>query len=616
MPPTCPCRNSCHCFTAGVRTVFWTFVQYTVRRQTYSAGHSVCAVVFSDPTEHIMTAAVTTVTPVEDALTIDSADAIDWAQTCEILVVGWGAAGASTAIEARDRGADVLVIDRFAGGGASALSGGIVYAGGGTPYQQKAGFEDSVDDMYSYLKKEAQDVVKDETLRRFCENSVENLQWLEAQGVQFSHDMPKHKTSYPANTEYLYYSGNEMVPAYRVSDKKPAPRGHRAKGDGLSGPVFYAALQQSCLKKGVRTLTQATVRRLVQDKAGHVMGVEVWKIPENTPAAHKHDKLNGTVERWRNWGQPIAQKAREKAARLEREHAKPLYIRATRGVVLSTGGFIFNKEMTARHAPHYENVMQLGASGCDGSGMRLGATVGAATDHMEVMSAWRFITPPFSWPKGIVVNQQGERFCNEQVYGATLGYEMMENAGGKAWLILDKKLRMQCTKEALFGGLWNFQYVPALAAMWGMQKSSGSVEGLAKKINVPADALRRSIDNYNETSHAAIQQQLDYRAEPLDALGKSADQCQPLEGGYVALDISDTALSLPLPCITLGGLKINEETGAVLRADGSEISGLYAAGRAAVGIPSRRYMSGTSLADCVFSGRRAAAALAAVAAEA
>ena len=46
------------------------------------------------------------------------------------------------------------------------------------------------------------------------------------------------------------------------------------------------------------------------------------------------------------------------------------------------------------------------------------------------MSAWRFITPPSVWPKGVVVNAAGKRFCNEQVYGATLGHELVDKQGG------------------------------------------------------------------------------------------------------------------------------------------------------------------------------------------
>ena len=125
-----------------------------------------------------------------------------------------GGAGASAAIEAREQGAEVLVIDRFSGGGASVLSGGVVYAGGGTRYQKEAGFEDSPEAMTAYLRHEVNGVVSDATLARFSRESVANLQWLEKQGARFDSTMPAYKTSYPPDGVYLYYSGNEVVPAY------------------------------------------------------------------------------------------------------------------------------------------------------------------------------------------------------------------------------------------------------------------------------------------------------------------------------------------------------------------------------------------------------------------
>jgi 3-oxo-5alpha-steroid 4-dehydrogenase len=64
-------------------------------------------------------------------------------------------------------------------------------------------------------------------------------------------------------------------------------------------------------------------------------------------------------------------------------------------------------------------------------------------------------------------------------------------------------------------------------------------------------------------------------------------------------------LAYPAPMLTLGGLVVAEDTGQVRRADGSVVPGLYAAGRTAVGLCSHSYVSGLSLADCVFSGRRA-----------
>ncbi len=74
---------------------------------------------------------------------------------------------------------------------------------------------------------------------------------------------------------------------------------------------------------------------------------------------------------------------------------------------------------------------------------------------------------------------------------------------------------------------------------------------------------------------------------------------------YYALDISLRSKTAPLVTLTLGGLDVAEETGAVRREDGSVMQGLYAAGVAAAGIASKFYVSGLAAADIVFAGRRA-----------
>ncbi len=62
------------------------------------------------------------------------ASELAWDDETDVIVVGFGGAGVCAAIEAADRGSRVLVIERFTGGGATRLSGGIIYAGGGTAY--------------------------------------------------------------------------------------------------------------------------------------------------------------------------------------------------------------------------------------------------------------------------------------------------------------------------------------------------------------------------------------------------------------------------------------------------------------------------------------------------
>ncbi|MBS0609471.1 MAG: FAD-binding protein, partial [Proteobacteria bacterium] len=288
------------------------------------------------------------------------------------------------------------------------------------------------------------------------------------------------------------------------------------------------------------------------------------------------------------------------AARLEQEAAQPVLVRARQGVILSTGGYIFNPELITQHAPHTRKGWPIGDAGCDGSGLRLGQSAGAASDALANISCWRFITPPAVWPQGLVVNRQGERFCNEQVYGATLGHELVEHQGGKAWLILDASLRRQATRQCLFGGLWAFQSLPALAMMWLKAVKAPNAQALAARIGADPARLQACI----QANNAAAQGQAD------DAFGKSADMRHALQGPLLAMDISIGNPLFPLATLSLGGLRVDEVSGQVQDTQHRGLPGLYAAGRTAIGLPSSRYISGLSLADCVFSGRRAGRAAA------
>ena len=98
---------------------------------------------------------------------VDDPDRVAWEDTADVVVVGFGAAGACAALEAQASGASVIIIDKFEGGGTSALSGGVLYAGG-TRFQREAGFDDTTDEMFKYLSMEVGDIVGSDTLRRFC----------------------------------------------------------------------------------------------------------------------------------------------------------------------------------------------------------------------------------------------------------------------------------------------------------------------------------------------------------------------------------------------------------------------------------------------------------------
>lgn len=168
----------------------------------------------------------------------------------DLIVVGYGAAGASAALDAADAGKKVLLIDRFDGGGSTRRSGGVYYAGGGTTAQRAAGIQDDPENMFLYLKKENDGAVDDATIRAFCNESPETFAWLETRvGVPFTNQQGQtsfyeKKVSYPPSFATLYYSGNEQAyPFHELA--KPAARGNRAFGDYLTGNVFFLALERA-----------------------------------------------------------------------------------------------------------------------------------------------------------------------------------------------------------------------------------------------------------------------------------------------------------------------------------------------------------------------------------
>jgi len=534
---------------------------------------------------------------VKDPLVLEDPEPSDWDDTADLVIVGFGGAGACAAIEGVRGGARVIVLDRFQGGGATAMSGGVVYAGGGTRLQQENGVKDDAEQMYRYLSIETQGVVSDATLREFCNGSVEQLEWLEQLGLEFRGDLSPVKTSYPYKPYFLYYSGNEGLPE-NAEQARPAPRGHRQRAKGQAGLELYGHLKAAALRAGVVPCLQTQVERLVVDSHGRVIGGEGMQLIPGTRESKRHARLSNFLARRRGMGTSIASRIVPRMERLEKAGRRRRRIRARRGVILATGGYVRNRDMFRYYLPKYSRGMANGSPGCDGSGIRLGESVGGVASLMDHASAWRFINPPEAFAHGIIVDAKGERFCNEGAYGAQIGYFMCEQHDGRAWLVLDKQLfrkaRKQCGPRAQ---AWFFQTLLALITMYANSKNGATLEELAQACGMQADTLRHSVETYGEAAAGRIEDP--FRKDPalLQALGP---------GPYFALDISLRNKTLPCAVITFGGLAVDDRSGRVERADGSTIPGLWAVGRTAVGIPSNNYVSGLAIADCVFTGRRAA----------
>lgn len=531
------------------------------------------------------------------------AHSLSWDETFDVVVVGFGGAGAAAALEAHRRGARVLVIDRFLGGGATAQSGGIVYLGGGSAQQKLAGYDDSPEQMLRYLQHEVNGVVSDDTLRRFCDESLDHLHFLEDAGVPMPPRGEAPKTSYPPDDCTLYFSGNELCPPYSES-VAPAPRGHRPLGKGLTGNILFHHLRAAVRRAGIDVRLLTAARGLVTDEAGRVCGAVVHELDASALRRARYKTLFAIASAMPIFSRRVSAWASRKLAALERSGGRTYRVRARGGVVLSAGGFVFNREMMARYAPDYRDCMAIGTAGDDGAGIELGRSVGGSIALMDRCGAWRFINPPQSLTRGILVGADGERLCNEELYGATLGRNIAEKGAGRGILVIDERIRKQVVAELVAWKKVNFQSVFAVVNLYVNRKRAHTVEELARACGLPDAALRATVAEYNRR----------VREGAPDAFGKSAKVRQPLdEPPFYAIRCDLASRLFPTPCFTIGGLRVDEPTGRVLREDGAPIDGLYAAGRTAVGISSHSYVSGLSIADGIFSGRRAALHAAAVA---
>jgi 3-oxo-5alpha-steroid 4-dehydrogenase len=473
--------------------------------------------------------------------------------TADVVVIGFGAAGACAAIEAAAAGASVVVLDRFAGGGATALSGGVVYAGGGTRQQVEAGVADTPEAMFSYLKHEVRDAVSEATLRRFCEDSAKMLAWLEDQGVPFSSSVCPFKTSYPTDDYYLYQSGSEDA------WPNPVPRGHRTRAKGTSGKAFFARLSEATRRAGARIMPQTRAQELITTD-GRVTGVRCRTLTGVPQAAHRVLSKAG-AKPWLYYP-PLGRRLFALAAWLERRFARPLVITARRGVVISAGGFIADRARVREISPAYRGGLALGTPGDDGGGIGLGVAAGGRTARMDKISVWRFITPPSALQRGVLVDSAGQSFGDPTRYGAAIGGEIVRR-GGRAWLLIDDDV-LRVARAQVGTQTAPFQRLQVRYFLNRGMVTAPTVEEVAAKAGIGTP-------------------------EPFGT------------PPYSLINVSVRAgFGYPCPMLTLGGLVVEEETGQV-----QGVPGLYAAGRSAVGVCSESYVSGLALADCVFSGRRA-----------
>jgi len=401
-------------------------------------------------------------------------EAIDQTLDCDLLIIGFGVTGAAAALEARERGADVLVLERAtAGGGTSALSEGVIYLGGGTRLQRDLDVEDDPDSLYRFLDATC-GVSNKELLRKFSDGSVAHFDWLEAQGVPFNRELYTDKHICPPAGPGLFSTSNEKVWPFRAM-AQPAYRGHLVDGpSGNAGKKLMDVLLGRCVEEGVRFIGDARVLELERGGSGRVIGAS-----------------------FRREGQEYTAHAR-------------------RGVLLATGGFQMNRDMVARDFPFLlEHGVPIGDDYSDGSGVEMAQAIGADVESIGAVHATASIYPPSQLVKGVMVNKLGQRFVAEDSYhGRTAAY-VFDQPDRKAYLIVDEEIFAYPEQADAF----RYQLIDVWETAAEMEQA----------LNIPEGLLQDTLADYDSFASQGRDPQFGKHPDWLRPLGP---------GPYAVIDLS------------------------------------------------------------------------------
>ncbi|WP_194409587.1 FAD-dependent oxidoreductase [Microbacterium cremeum] len=278
----------------------------------------------------------------------------------------------------------------------------------------------------------------------------------------------------------------------------------------------------------------------------------------------------------------------------------PLLARS--GVVLASGGFSRSRELLELFVPDQAAAMPYGGVGNTGDGLRMAWLLGAGLadighvsgtygqhadttdDEHELLTA--------NYLGAILVNALGERFADESQSYKVLGSAVMSQPGGTAFQIFDSVVRARSRPGVPLSDMERLEELGHLV-------SAPTISALARQTGIPAEALERTVAQYNEAVSSGR-----------DPLGRTrlvgaVGELTPIRTAPFYAYAAMTAMTS-----TFGGLRVAADT-AVLRVDGSRIDGLYAAGEVAGGFHGASYMTGTALTKALAFGAAAADAIAA-----
>ena len=532
-------------------------------------------------------------------------------QEYDVVVVGSGGAGMVAALTAAHHGLSTIVIEKAAHyGGSTARSGGGVWIPN-NEVLQRAGVKDTAEAARTYLRTIIGDVVPAEKIDTYLQRGPEMLSFV------LKHS-PLKMCWVPGYADY-YPEQPGGKPTGRSIE--PKPFNARKLGADLAGleppygkvPLNVVVMQQDyvrlnqlkrhprgvlrSLKVGARTMwAQATGKNLVGMGRALIAPLRIGLRDAGVPV-----ELNTALtDLYVSDGVVRGVYVRDTNAS---EASEPRLIRARCGVILASGGFEHNEQMRVKYqrAP-ITTEWTVGAKANTGEGILAGEKLGAALDIME--DSWWGPTVPLPgapWfalsernsPGSIIVNMAGKRFMNESMpyveachhmYGGEYGQGPGPGENIPAWLVFDQRYR----NNYIFAGLQPGQRIPKKWLESGVIVSADTLEELAAKMGVPAEALAATVERFNEFARTGVDEDFHRGQSAYDRYyGDPTNKPNP-NLGPIAQGPFYAAKMVPGDLGTKGGIRTDVH-GRALRDDNSVIEGLYAAGNVSAPVMGHTY---------------------------
>ena len=361
----------------------------------------------------------------------------------DVIVVGSGFAGLAAALQARLKGAEVLLIEKMpVFGGNSAINGGA-FAVAGSPLQEKEGIKDSPERMLQDMIRSGRGLSHVDLLKMIVEGTRPAFDFTLEHGVQYK--------------PFVQHFGGHSVPRIMQTVE--------STGGGITRP-----LADSCRKHGVDMHLNAKMESFIRDADGRVIGLKVR-------------------ERYQ----------------FPKEDSGVLQTYGTRkGVIMATGGFSRNLWFRMQQDPSLDDRLDsTNHLGATGEGMLEMFAIGGAPVQVDQIQLGPWSSPDekgfglvsqfntiAGFPMGIMVDvRTGKRFCNELAdrkarTDAILG--LMEN-GKPVYPVCFTDSKGVAKAQTLRNGL-------KYKVIWQFD----TVEALADHFKIPAAELKAQVARWNE----------------------------------------------------------------------------------------------------------------------